>query len=63
MSNAAFDLDLDLIEKTNGRARILVCSKADLHTESRGIVTDKLAAASQNEARRLHVSDDRRRYR
>src|SRR5580692_9270426 len=46
MSDEAFDLDLDLIAKTSGRPRILVCSKADLHTESRGIVTKKLAATS-----------------
>ncbi len=45
MSDEAFDMDLDLIEKTSGRARILVCSKADLHTESRGIFTGKLSAA------------------
>jgi tRNA modification GTPase len=50
MSDAAFELDIDLIEKTRGRARILVCSKADLHTESRGIVTKKLPATSQGEA-------------
>ena len=51
MSDAAFDLDVDLIEKTRGRARILVCSKADLHTESQGIVTKKRSAtdALQNE--------------
>ncbi len=51
MSDEGFELDLDLIEKTNGRRRILVCSKADLHTEARGIVTTKLSAsdASQNE--------------
>ena len=51
MSDAAFELDLDLIEKTRGRARILVCSKADLHTEPRAIITKKLstAEASQNE--------------
>ncbi len=48
-SDEGFELDLDLIEKTQGRARILVCSKADLHTESRGIVTKKLPAASQGE--------------
>ncbi len=52
MSDAACDLDLDLIEKTSGRARILVCSKADLHTESRGIFTRKMSATgtSQGEA-------------
>jgi len=49
MSGTASDLDLDLIEKTRGRARILVCSKADLHTESRGIITKKLPATSQGE--------------
>ena len=49
MSDQAFDQDLDLIEKTRGRARILVCSKADLHTESRGIITKKLPATSQGE--------------
>ena len=51
MSDYALDLDLDLIEKTRGRPRILVCSKADLRTESRGLVTKKLSAAeaSQNE--------------
>jgi tRNA modification GTPase len=49
MSDEAFDLDLDLIEKTTGRARILVCSKADLHTESQGIVTKKLPLTSQGE--------------
>ncbi len=35
MSDDGFEFDRDLIEKTTGRARILVCSKADLHTESR----------------------------
>ncbi len=43
------ELDLDLLAKTKGRARILVCSKADLHNESRGIVTKKLSATSQGE--------------
>ena len=40
-----------LIKKTNGRHRILVCSKADLHTEARGIVATKLSASEvlQNE--------------
>jgi tRNA modification GTPase len=42
MSDTAFEMDHDLIEKTRGRPRILVCSKADLHTEERGIVTRKL---------------------
>lgn len=41
-SDEGFEFDLDLIEKTRGRARILVGSKADLHTESRGIVTREL---------------------
>jgi tRNA modification GTPase len=50
LSDAAFDQDLDLIAKTSGRPRILVCSKADLHTESRGIVTKSLAATSQGES-------------
>jgi tRNA modification GTPase len=49
ISQPGFEEDLDLIEKTRGRTRILVCSKADLHTESRGIITRKLPA-SQNEA-------------
>ena len=51
MSDDAFELDLDLIEKTRGRPRILVGSKADLRTESRGVVTKKLSAndASQNQ--------------
>ncbi len=48
-SDEAFDLDLDLIEKTRGRHRILVCSKADLHTGSRGVVTRRLPADSQSE--------------
>jgi tRNA modification GTPase len=49
MSNTAFGLDLDLIEKTRGRARILVCSKADLHNKSQGIATKKLPLTSQGE--------------
>ncbi|MFZ0704511.1 MAG: tRNA uridine-5-carboxymethylaminomethyl(34) synthesis GTPase MnmE, partial [Candidatus Korobacteraceae bacterium] len=51
MSDDAFELDLDLIEKTRGRPRILVGSKADLRTESRAVVTKKLSAndALQNQ--------------
>ena len=44
MSDAEFEVDLELIEKTKGRSRILICSKADLHTEDRGIFTKKLSA-------------------
>src|ERR1035441_10308403 len=44
MSDSEFEVDLELIEKTRGRSRILVCSKADLHTEDRGIFTKKLSA-------------------
>ena len=49
MSDGAFELDLDLIAKTSGRPRILVCSKADLLTESRGIITKKLPPTSQGD--------------
>lgn len=42
MSDPAFDFDVELIQKTRGRRRILVCSKADLHTESRGIFTRRM---------------------
>jgi tRNA modification GTPase len=52
LSGDGFDMDLDLIEKTKGRARILVCSKADLHIESREIFTKRLSSldASQSDA-------------
>ena len=50
MSDQDFDLDLDLIEKTRGRSRILVGSKADLHTESRGTFAKKMSTASQDGA-------------
>ncbi len=49
MSDESFELDLDLIEKTQGRARILVCSKADLHSGSRGIVRDRLSSVDAAE--------------
>jgi len=51
MSDDGLEFDLELIEKTAGRARILVGSKADLHTEARGVVTRRLstAEASRNE--------------
>ncbi len=45
MPDTAFELDGDLIEKTRGRPRILVCSKADLHTGPPGNVIRKLSAA------------------
>ena len=44
-----FEQDFDLIEKTRDRARILVGSKADLHTEGRGIITKRLSTDSQAE--------------
>jgi tRNA modification GTPase len=44
MSDAGFEVDLELIEKTKGRPRILVCSKADLHTADRGIFAKELSA-------------------
>ena len=55
-SDERFDLDLDLIEKTQGRARIVVCSKADLRTESRGILTRNahVSEASQTSRAYLH---------
>ncbi len=63
MSDAEFEADLALIEKTKGRPRILVCSKADLHTEDRGIVTKKLAASGPDvrRARSFHLGANRRR--
>jgi tRNA modification GTPase len=50
VSDVAFAADLGLIEKTKGRPRILVCSKADLHTEDRGIFTKKLSASDLGSA-------------
>jgi len=47
ISGEGFEQDLDLIDKTRGRARILVGSKADLHTDARGIVTRTLPADLQ----------------
>jgi len=49
ISDEGFEHDLELIEKTSGRARILVCSKADLHTDSRYIRTRKLPPSATAE--------------
>jgi tRNA modification GTPase len=50
MSHPEFEIDHELIEKTKGRSRILVCSKADLHTEDRGIYTKKLSGTDLGSA-------------
>jgi tRNA modification GTPase len=50
MSHAEFEVDLELIEKTKGRPRMLVCSKADLHSEDRGIYTKKLSGTDLGSA-------------